>query len=55
MKVITVDTGEYMRAHMFPCRKTGSGRRKKMKPTEEAQAKYNARLFYSRFEQDDIT
>lgn len=46
MKVITVDTGEYMRVHMFPCRKVGSGRNRRMKPTEEAQAKYNEKMAY---------
>lgn len=47
MKVITVDTGEYMRAHLFPCRRTaGPGRKKKMKATEEAQARYNEKMAF---------
>lgn len=44
MKVITVESSEYMRAHLFPCRKVASGRRKKMKPTAEAQKQYNEKM-----------
>jgi len=44
MKVITVASSEYMRAHLFPCHKTPVGRRKKYQASSESQNKHNDKM-----------
>ncbi len=60
----TVQTGEYMRVHLFPVRRKATGKRgKRNKPTSEVQQKLNARnaenkladLIHLNFTPDDLT